>query len=543
MRLLRLLQTAVAAFAVFPATPCPASTDTAATWERWEIRLRAELPHANPHLDVTVPVTFTRGERSLSTFAAWDGGDTWLVRCAFPEPGEWTWRSSPTPGDPGLSREGRVSISPYTGENALYRHGLLRASEDRRHLVHDDGTPFFWLGDTAWRAPQAATAAEWLTYVEDRAAQTFNVVQISPYTRWRNTPPDNLAGEAPFTREFALLNPAYWRSLDAMVETANRKGLVVVLVGLPGWKGVIADPAERAAFVRQLTGRFFGNHVIYSPNSDEGVGDQRRLLGAEIHAASPRHLVTQHPATGDIRDYPDHNPHADGYYDDPYMGLSFNQSGHHGGERNSVARAARTWNLALDGRASARRLPFINAEAFYEGDPAAGAAKYRGTAADARLAAYTGILSGSAGFTHGVLGLWNWGLDIGGVKIDLPTALGRASHAQMRHLGEFFRPLPWWTLRPAHDLVLNQAEEETRKITLSRDAAGSLAVAYLPDNPAITFSGAGFAGPLRARWFDPVSGRFAGDAFAVPAAETITLTRPAAGPSDWVLLLQASPVR
>ncbi len=26
----------------------------------------------------------------------------------------------------------------------------LRVSEDGRHLVRDGGTPFFWLGDTAW---------------------------------------------------------------------------------------------------------------------------------------------------------------------------------------------------------------------------------------------------------------------------------------------------------------------------------------------------------------------------------------------------------
>ena len=26
----------------------------------------------------------------------------------------------------------------------------LKVSADQRHLVHDDGTPFFWLGDTAW---------------------------------------------------------------------------------------------------------------------------------------------------------------------------------------------------------------------------------------------------------------------------------------------------------------------------------------------------------------------------------------------------------
>jgi len=31
------------------------------------------------------------------------------------------------------------------------RHGRLKVSENKRFLVHEDGTPFFYLGDTAPR--------------------------------------------------------------------------------------------------------------------------------------------------------------------------------------------------------------------------------------------------------------------------------------------------------------------------------------------------------------------------------------------------------
>ncbi len=31
-----------------------------------------------------------------------------------------------------------------------FTRGKLRVSENKRFLVHEDGTPFFWLGDTAW---------------------------------------------------------------------------------------------------------------------------------------------------------------------------------------------------------------------------------------------------------------------------------------------------------------------------------------------------------------------------------------------------------
>ena len=31
-------------------------------------------------------------------------------------------------------------------------HGKLEVSENKRYLQHEDGTPFFWFGDTCWEA-------------------------------------------------------------------------------------------------------------------------------------------------------------------------------------------------------------------------------------------------------------------------------------------------------------------------------------------------------------------------------------------------------
>ena len=33
-------------------------------------------------------------------------------------------------------------------------HGKLQVSDNQRFLQHADGTPFFWLGETAWLMPQ-----------------------------------------------------------------------------------------------------------------------------------------------------------------------------------------------------------------------------------------------------------------------------------------------------------------------------------------------------------------------------------------------------
>ncbi|MBN1676685.1 MAG: DUF4038 domain-containing protein [Kiritimatiellae bacterium] len=45
----------------------------------------------------------------------------------------------------------------------------LKASDDGRFLVQEDGTPFFWLGDTAWRLIHVLTREEQDRYLADRA--------------------------------------------------------------------------------------------------------------------------------------------------------------------------------------------------------------------------------------------------------------------------------------------------------------------------------------------------------------------------------------
>ena len=46
---------------------------------------------------------------------------------------------------------------------------MLKVSSNRRFLVHDDGSPFFYLGDTAWELFHRLTLSEAERYLQDRA--------------------------------------------------------------------------------------------------------------------------------------------------------------------------------------------------------------------------------------------------------------------------------------------------------------------------------------------------------------------------------------
>ena len=38
----------------------------------------------------------------------------------------------------------------WRGKSVNFKHGKLQVSQNQRYLVHEDGTPFVYIGDTAW---------------------------------------------------------------------------------------------------------------------------------------------------------------------------------------------------------------------------------------------------------------------------------------------------------------------------------------------------------------------------------------------------------
>src|SRR5690349_20776067 len=53
----------------------------------------------------------------------------------------------------------------------------LRVSENKRYLVTENGTPFFWLGDTAWELFHQLNREDADKYLGIRASQGFTVIQ------------------------------------------------------------------------------------------------------------------------------------------------------------------------------------------------------------------------------------------------------------------------------------------------------------------------------------------------------------------------------
>ncbi len=146
--------------------------------------------------DAVLDVTFVNRSTgtSLTMPGFWDGGKDWKVRFAPTECGIWDYTAKVT-GETNIGIDGvkgTVAANAYKGELAIYKHGFVKTVKDVRYFVYDDGTPFFYLGDTHWnmpaeefdsagsRAKNIQTDSHFKYIVDRRVAQGFTVYQSEP---------------------------------------------------------------------------------------------------------------------------------------------------------------------------------------------------------------------------------------------------------------------------------------------------------------------------------------------------------------------------
>ena len=112
----------------------------------------------------------------------WAGGDEWKLRVSIAKPGEYTLRTECSdPTDAGLQDQRAVLVAEPTRQesNPLFLHGPIGARKGSG-FVHQDGTPFFWLGDTWWMlmSSRVRWPDDFRTLAQDRARKGFTVVQV-----------------------------------------------------------------------------------------------------------------------------------------------------------------------------------------------------------------------------------------------------------------------------------------------------------------------------------------------------------------------------
>ncbi len=163
-------------------------------WKMCELAFVSETPiEASDALYLVMDAVFTNRETGtkLTVPAFYDGDNTFKVRFAPTEYGIWDYETS-CEKDASLSgKKGTVGANGYKGTLELYKHGFVKTNGSK-YFVYDDGTPFFYLGDTHWTmyaeefdspgafAGDTGAESHFKYIVDKRVEQGYTVYQSEP---------------------------------------------------------------------------------------------------------------------------------------------------------------------------------------------------------------------------------------------------------------------------------------------------------------------------------------------------------------------------
>jgi hypothetical protein len=499
----------------------------------WDMRGDSSAAATGP----VAPVVFTGPSgQEITVRGFWDGGSTWRVRFSPEEEGTWRWHAAGS-GD----ATGQFDCIPYEGDNSLYAHGPLRVSADGHHLEHGDGTPFFWLGDTAWNGVIRGDDANWERFLAMRVQQRFTVAQFV-CSHWRGDAEDEF-GETACTVESPMhINPAFFKRLDRRVAMINAHGLVAAPVVL--WSLLESDigyklpEADAIALAGYIVARYDAYQVVWLLGGDgnyQKMGvDRWKRIGRAVYSVGHNRLVTLHPC-GVIWI-------GEEFRDEPWYDIVGYQSGHGDSEEDLC------W--LVQGPPAAHwqetpTLPVINLEPNYE---TAHGYRHKTVFTDlhVRRAVYWSLLvSPTAGVTYGHDAIWNWNSETGpseghgnwhdGAVPPWHTGLDTPGIRSMTVLRGILDKLPWTGFVPSQEVLAAQPGEKDPAAFIAVARAGTECIAvYTPCGGRVELA-ADACVPAPAWVVDPVTGSW--HTLAADGAGVIDLP---AG-RDWLLVWGVEP--
>lgn len=483
-----------------------------AQWDKLELNFTSSEDYINPLYEVrefyAVFTSPTRRELRVNGF--WDGDRSWKIRFLPDETGTWTYRTvCSRKQNAGLhEKEGAVNCIRNTRDPALFRKGSLQHQPGDYHLSHADGTPFFWTACTAWNGALFSTEEEWDTYLRQRRANNYNVIQLVT-TEWRGAA-TNAEGQTAIEGSGRIrLNPDFFERMDQRMDRVNELGLVaapVILWALPFGDGREISPGyrlpveEAVLLAKYIVARYGAHHVVWLLGGDgDYLGyheDRWKTIGRRVFGDIHHAPASLHPKGRSWI--------GEAYRDEEWMDVVGYQSTH-GNTQPHVDFINRGELAGQWAKLPAR--PLINMEPNYE--------QIRNliTAEDVRNASYWSVFATPpAGITYGANGVWPWlregdtiqnhrdtpGTDPWYEGIELPGSL------QIGFLAEFMQSLSWWTLRPDTELLVEQPGDSAFNhfVGVLRNPDYRIILAYVPRGDSLWLRN-----PLgrnyRARWFDP----------------------------------------
>lgn len=434
----------------------------------------------------------------------------------------------------------------------------LKVSENGHFLVREDGSPFFWLADTAWDV-RKLNPQEVDLYLDTRAHQRFNVIQIAPASSAGYKGPD-YAGEMPFVDvDSGELNEPFWRNIDSIIEKAETRGIYSAIFPLWGrdYSRMIGRPdlaynvglhlgkryARFTSVVWAVSGEYDSINGFKVPIGNE----QMAVIDAAAQGLWEAHrgaqLMTIHPGIPRTSSYDFHHRQ--------WLDFNMLQSGHQ--INCEEFNLSENHTLISDDWRLEPAKPVLDGEPIYEDTPdAIWILKDRNRAraqADAmRRKAYWSVFAGGCGHTYGHNNVWCFFtpdkpedaiLDAGqgGYWKD---ALETDGANQMQHVRMLMETFATQDRIPDQTVLAMLAGNGNSHIRATRSAAGKFALVYLPVGGVVTVAMSSItSSQVTSAWFDPRTG-LSSEIGMFPNTNTRTFTAPGESRlgNDWVLVLE-----
>jgi hypothetical protein len=440
----------------------------------------------------------------------------------------------------------QAQLKPHEGPSADLSHGRLIVSENHRFLQFEDGTPFFYLGDTGWEFFHRLNYTEAEKYLENRRQKGFTVIQavILAELDGLNTP--NRNGDRPLIdNDPAKPNEEYFVFVDSLIRLAASKGIFIGV--LPTWgdkidrawgKGPVIFNEKNIA----IYGKYLGNRYKDFPNiiwinggdrsggkNNAGDGDNFPVwdaIGKAIKSTDPNHLMTFHP-WGE-------NSSSEWFHNCEWLDFNMMQTGH----------GQRTYAIYNKLKADYDRTPIkpcMDGEPRYEDHPINWRPDSLGwfNEMHVRQAAYWNLFTGAHGHTYGCHPVWQMAAPgrefIGYARhywydvLDLPGAW------QMLNVRRLMESRPMLNRVPFREIVNNPGDEYGHIIATRGEG---YVMVYTPLGDEIHLNGNLLpALNYKVSWYDPRSGKTR-ESGTVKKDAGLKFDPPSRGPGfDWVLIL------
>jgi Protein of unknown function (DUF4038)/Putative collagen-binding domain of a collagenase len=422
----------------------------------------------------------------------------------------------------------------------------IKVSANKRYLVKADGTPFFWLGDTAWELFHRLNREQAAYYLKRRADQGYTVVQAVALAEFDGLHVPNPYGDLPLLYDDPNQpNEAYFKHVDYIIDKAAENNITIAF--LPTWgdkvmkstwgKGPEIFTPENARRYGQWLGKRYKDkkNIIWilggdrNPQNETHLAIWRAMADGVLAGVgdNDKALLSFHPQPNDLGA-------GEYFHNDNWLDFNMFQTGH--------CRDTRVFDKIQASYNRAPVKPVIDGEPIYEDHPVCFNANDLGisNAYDVRKSAYLDLFAGAFGHTYGCHDIWQFYSPyreaVNGPKIFWQEAMELPGANQMKFVRKLMESRPILERVPDQSLIVEHDLPAAERIQATR--GNDYAFIYSAAGKSFTVILGKITGTkLNITWYNPRNGE-------IKKSDQVTntgqqkFTPPTSGyGQDWVLIL------